>query len=88
MGQVLFMTAIGALLLWSVFFGPYPVSPAGATLMFLLGVFNIVFPWFYYFREHKKLGDQLMDDEGIMVEWELKYIASRRRKPEHYDDCD
>ena len=84
MGRVLLASGLGVVML-AGFFGwsPFKVNHEGSTLTFLLGVLFIVVPWFFYFHEQKKLGDQLMDREGIMVEWELNYIASRRRKPEH-----
>jgi hypothetical protein len=57
---------------------PFKVNHEGSPFALLAGLLFIVVPWLYFFREEKKLGDQLMDDEGIMVEWELKYIASKR----------
>jgi hypothetical protein len=87
MGRALFVSGFGVLMLASFFgWSPVKVNHEGSVLMFLLGVLFIVVPWFYYSREHKKLGDQLFDYDGIRVEWELNYIASRRRKPEHDDD--
>ena len=87
MGRVLLLNGIGVLMLASFFgWSLFKVDHEGSALTFLGGVLFIVVPWFYYSREQKKLGDQLFDYDGRTFEWELNYIA-KRRKPEH-DDYD
>ena len=70
MGRVLIPGGFGVFILWLGFFGEKPVSLTG----FLFGVSLIVGSSLYYFREHKKLKDQLKDYDGIRKEWELNYI--------------
>jgi len=91
MGQVLFASGLGVLILASFFgWNWFPVNHDGSALALLLGVLFIVVPWIFYFREQKKLGDRLFDFDGGRTEWEQHYVVSKRRKPkpEHYDDCD
>lgn len=80
MGRVLFSCIIGVYLVAS-YFGWRPYNNEGSLWSLCFGIFLIVIPWVYYFREERKLRNDLLNStEKIRAEWELDYIVSKKLK--------
>ena len=82
MGRVLVASGIGAFIVAS-YFGRSVPSNHGSTLSLLGGLVFVVFAWFYYFWEEKKLRNEFWAggaSERIRSEWELEYVVSKKMK--------
>ena len=87
MGRVLVTSGIGVFILADYFGWIAPIT-RDSTLLFLIGLFLIVFPWFVYVHEEKKLRNEFRPggaSERIRAEWELDYVVSKKMKRERDD---
>ncbi len=82
--RALFVTGIGVLLAYQMYFGGPEPTPWGyaASALFM------VVPWFVYSYAFKKNANEFLPDdpgpnsptdEGIRMEWEIEYLGRRRQ---------
>ena len=83
-GRVLLAFGIGIFIVASHFGWSIRIA-RDSTISLLSGLFLIVVPWIFYFREEKKLRNEFRAggaSERIRTEWELDYVVSRKIESE------